>query len=423
MEQQAKKRFLPVILGTDMNGYTMAASFHERYGIKPVMIGRAPMRFTHGSSIIQKIHYNKNLSDNQAFLDYMKEIAQTYKQTYDSLILIGANDVYVNLIMTNKEALREDYLFNYVDPELRDQLFYKKNFYRLCEKYGVDIPHTHFYDCANPGAVPTDFDFPLIVKPSNVVAYQATGMHNTNKLYKVYSQEELEQVIQTVVAGGYKDELIIQDFIPGDDTYLWDSVYYANQDGEAQLITLAQVVLQEHVPHLTGSYTAMIVRYDKEVMDNLVRLMQAIGYQGYGNFDMKYDPRDGKLKVFEVNLRQGRGSSYISYCGHHLSEYLVDDLIYNKDKSLSYLKDEFLFTVVSKRVLRDFVEDEDIKEEVNELLKQKKYANPLLYKGDKGFRRNLQMWLRTQNYYRKYKEYGESFSPGNSTKEVKKATT
>ena len=54
------------------------------------------------------------------------------------------------------------------------------------------------------------------------------------------------------------------------------------------------------------------------------------GYMG-GMPNMKYDYRDGKYKVLEINARQGRCSYYISPLGYNLVKVLADDLIYNKE--------------------------------------------------------------------------------------------
>lgn len=396
--------FLPIIIGTDLNAYTMATSFFERYGVASIAVGKIPMRFTEGSSFFERFHYYDNLTEPQAFLQHMQEIAHQYKGRAKKLILIGTNDIYINLMIDYQDELKQDFVFNVISKELRDTLFYKKNFYAFCEKNGIDIPHTVFYNCQEAGPIPKDFDFPMVVKPSNVVEYQAKGLHTINKLHFLHSQEELNQTIKEIVHAGYSDDLILQDFIPGDDTNMWDSVYYGNQNGEAQLITLAQVLLQERQSHLVGAYTALIVRYNEKFMAKLANLLEQAGYTGFANFDIKKDPRDGKFKVFEVNIRQGRSSSYISYNGHHLAEYLVDDLVYQKEKPLTYFNADFLYTVVSKKVLKDFVRENQLREEALQLIKENKVGNPLISKQDKNLKRNLKMRLRSWNYYKKYKK-------------------
>src|SRR5699024_5938737 len=107
---------------------------------------------------------------------------------------------------------------------------------------------------------------------------------------------------------GYRDELIIQDYIPGDDTYMWDSVLYLNSKSKTELVTFGQVVLQEHTATAIGNYTSVLTRYNEEMMKKLQQFLETVGYVGFANFDIKYDERDGKFKIFEVNIRQGRSS-------------------------------------------------------------------------------------------------------------------
>ncbi len=401
---ETKHPFLPIIVGTDMNAYNMAISFHEAYNIKPILIGKESLSFTEMSSITETIELDNNLSEPKHFADILINMAEKYRAPGKTLLLVGTNDLYVRLIIENAKALKEHYVFNYPTEALMNQLQMKANFYELCAQHGIDTPTTYFYDCSQDAP----FDdggmmYPVIIKPSNGIEYSRNKFDGQQKVYKVESPKELFEVIQKIKASGYRDELIIQDFIPGDDTYMWDSVIYANAQGKTQLVTYAQVVLQEHTVTAIGNYTALITRFDKEMMVKLQQFLEAVGYTGFANFDLKYDARDKKFKVFEVNIRQGRSSYYVTALGHNMAEYLVDDLIYKKDKPITYLNEDFLFTVVPKMVLRNFVQNQAVQKDIKRLIKEKKYGNPLFYKKDTHMKRKLYLFARQVNYYKKYK--------------------
>src|SRR5690625_1380129 len=110
----------------------MSVSFHQQYNIKPVLIGQIPMWFTKGSTIIQDIHYVDNLEQSDVFLSTLKDIKNQYKDKYEHLILIGTNDLYVKLIISHRDLLKDDFLFNYIDDHLFERLYYKKHFYDTC---------------------------------------------------------------------------------------------------------------------------------------------------------------------------------------------------------------------------------------------------------------------------------------------------
>lgn len=400
----SKKAFLPVIVGTDINAYNMAISFHEQYNIHPVIVGRVILPFTNLSKIPRAIEFDKNLGEPSQFVETLIKVAKKYENEAEKLLLIGTTDLFVRLIIENRTVLQKYYVFNYIEEDLMNELQIKSNFYKLCEQHGIEIPTTYFFDCRTEDTFNADMMYPVIIKPSNGIEYYNHPFEGQAKVFKVNSKEEVQKVIDMIKNSGYKEELIIQDYIPGDDTAMWDSVVYVNSKGETQLVSFAQVVLQEHTKTAIGNYTALISRYNEEMMSKLRGFLEAIGYRGYGNFDIKFDERDGKFKIFEVNIRQGRSSYYITTMGHNMARYFVDDLIYNKSQPCAYLKGEVLFSVVPKIVLRKFVNDPSIQREIRQLIRQKKLVNPLFYKKDTMFKRKVYLFLRQINYYKKYKE-------------------
>ncbi|KAA0942116.1 carboxylate--amine ligase [Sporosarcina sp. ANT_H38] len=395
--------FIPIIIGTDMNAYNMAISFHEEYGIKPILVGKEPLSFTSLSSIIKTIELNPKLPEKQIFVSFLKEVAVKYAEPGKKMLLIGTNDLYVRMIIENADELKSHFVFNYISEPLMNDVLVKSNFYKLCAEHGIEAPATYYYSCRDENPFSEKVMFPIIIKPSNGVEYYKNPFTGMEKVYKVDSYDEVQKVIEKIKASGYQEDLIIQDYIPGDDTYMWDSVFYMNSQGKAELITFAQVVLQEHTVTAIGNYTALITRYNEEIMLKLKGFLEALNYVGYANFDLKYDERDGKFKVFEVNIRQGRSSYYITACGHNMAKYLVDDVIHGQQKELTLLNEKFLFTVVPKIVLKKFVSNQEVLKDVKALLRAGKYGNPLFYKKDHNFKRKLYLFARQINYYRKYK--------------------
>lgn len=397
-------KFIPVIIGTDLNAYAMARCFHEAYGIKPVVVGKLLLPFVKYSNIISDIVLHTELWGTDSFLKTMISVAEKYDYKNQKLILVGTNDFYVRLIIENTVELKKYFTFSYIDENLMNKLLVKANFYPLCKEYGLEIPETFIYSCKNNDENINFNKFPAIIKPSNGVEYLKHHFEGQQKVFKVDNIEELKKVIGMVVSSGYTADLIIQDFIPGDDTYMWDSVFYCNTAGKAKLISFAQVVLQEHTKTAIGNYTALIARYNEEMMHKLQAFLEHLGYVGFANFDIKFDARDGKFKIFEVNIRQGRSSFYVTACGYNLAKYLVDDVLYHREQTLTLVNKPMLFTVVPHIVLNKFVENISIRDEARKLIHEGHYVNPLFYKKDRNIMRAIYMFFRQLNYIKKYRE-------------------
>ena len=85
--------------------------------------------------------------------------------------------------------------------------------------------------------------------------------------------------------------------------------------------------------------------------------LEDIKYEGVANFDMKYDERDGEYKLFEINLRQGRSSYFVTLNGFNLAKYFVDDLVEDTpfDGNTLFGRGSKLWLEIPKSIFLDYV--------------------------------------------------------------------
>lgn len=394
--------FVPILLGSDINTYSMARAFHEAYKIKSKVIGKYPTGPSYNSKIVD-FTANEDIDKQETFLKIVNSFAE--KNKTKTILLIGCGDSYVSLISQNKENLKNNIIAPYIEYSLMDELIKKENFYKMCEKYNIDFPNTFIYKNGMAFDFKLPFEAPFILKPSNSVEYWEHPYEGQKKVYKIKTIKELNKIINQIYSSGYSDSLIIQDFIPGDDSYMRVLTSYSGKDKKVKLMSLGHVLLEEHTPHGLGNHAVIINEYNKELMDKLYDFLEEIQYTGFSNFDIKYDERDRKYKVFEINLRQGRSNFYVTGSGFNIAQCLVDDYIENKKMPVIVANSKNLWLVIPKQVAFKYIKDEKAKSEMKKLIAEKKYVNPLFYKGDLHFKRFISIFKTHISHFMKYKKY------------------
>ena len=393
-----------LIAGTDANAYYMARCYHEAYGKKATLLGKTPMIYIKYTNILNVI-YNDKIWTEQGFLDAIEDFRKNHPNK--KILLISSNETYAAFISKNKDIINEQFVHNYPSIDIINSLIMKETFYKTYENSVLDFPLTVYYNCSNPSEISDEFTYPVIIKPSNVIEYNHISFEGKNKIYKVNSKEELTQIVNTIVENGYKDTLILQEFIPGDDSYLFDSVVYCGKDKKVKFISFAQIGLQEHSKTMVGNAAVLINGFNQygdnsEMINKIRTFMEDIGYQGFAEFDMKYDYRDKKFKVLEINARQGRCSYYITPLGYNLVKVLADDLIYNKEMNFEVIDKEVLLSFVPKGVVKKYIANTEFKKKALSMWK-KGVVNPLKYNKDTDLKRKLLLARRHVDYYKEYK--------------------
>lgn len=397
-----KNNFIPLLFAGDINVYSVARAFHEEYGIKPFVYGKYPTGPCYKSKIM---NYNANpkADEQETFLELVLGFAKKYKEK--KILLIGCGDSYVQLISENKDNLPENVIAPYINIDMMNDLIHKEKFYNMCEEVGVDYPNTFVHKKELGYGFVLPFEAPFIVKPSNGIEYWRHPFATQKKVYKADSREELDSILNDIYEAGYGDSIIIQDFIPGDDTYMRVLTNYSDKNGKVKMMCLGHVLLEEHTPHGIGNHAVIITEHNETVESQFKQLLESMNYIGFSNFDIKYDIRDGKYKVFEINTRQGRSNYYVTGAGANVAKYLVEDYIEDKPLKENFVKTENLWLVVPKKVAFTYIKPEEYKKQMKKLFSEGKYVNPLFYTPDNNFIRKLKLFKSQMGHYVKFKKY------------------
>ena len=397
------KDLLPVLLGSDANVYGMARSFYMEYGVTSLAIGKGALAATANSRLVKMAVVEPNLEDDAVFVRTLTDFAKAH--TGKTLVLVSCGDNYTGLMARARAALEPYYKFACPTPELVAELDTKEFFYQACERHGLSYPRT--FGCTNENykTVELPFPFPCIIKASNSVAYWNCKFPHKKKVFVAYNKEEFDAITAAIYSSSYQDNLVLQEYIPGDDNCMRVLNCYSGLDHKVKLMALGRPLLEEQTPEGIGNYAAIMNVRDDELMEKMKAFLEDVGWEGFSNFDMKYDARDGKYKLFEMNPRQGRSSFFVTASGYNLAKWLVEDVVEHKEQGLTIADAHHLWMIAPAGIIKKYLKDEALLTEAKELMRQGKVSHQLFCKEDAGLKRRIWYIKNQLNNYRKYKRY------------------
>lgn len=178
-----------------------------------------------------------DLENPEKFLNKLLEVKKAHQDK--ELILVPCGDGYVKLVVKFQNELRPYYRFNCLSEELLKTLTLKESFYQICDKYGFERPKTEVVTFEDYETKEIDIPFPVIIKASNSVEYWKCSFKGKMKVFVAQDKAEYQRILKAIYSSTYKDHLTIQEFIPGDDTYMRVLNCYVGKDKKVKLMALA----------------------------------------------------------------------------------------------------------------------------------------------------------------------------------------
>lgn len=404
-EQDLAERLQPVVCGADILGYAYVRSYHEAYGIKPIVLSSIDVKVT-SSSRFCDYRIVDEVSEEEGLIATLAALGEELAAAGKVGILHGSADWNTRIISAHKDELSQWYVVPYIDFALLDEITQKERFYELCEELGIAYPKTWYVDCADD-AEPLDtsaFTYPLVAKPSNSATYDLLDFPGKKKVYEIETPEELERAVNAVRASSYQHKLVVQDFIPGGDDAIRSLTTYSDADGELRVVAGGRVVLQDHSPLALGNPVCILSERVERIIDDASRFLKRVGYRGYANFDIKYDERDGSYRFFEVNTRPGKNTFYVSLGGVNFVKPIVEDWVLGWEVPYAEAYEPYVYTIIPRTVVRRTVTDEALRDQVLGMYRTGRAHSPHDYAPDT-LMHKLWAFAMRQNQIKKFKRF------------------
>ncbi len=397
----------PVVLGGDIGAYSVARAFHEAYGVRSVVVSTVLTGVVRHSRFITNV-VEPDITDARAAVARLRAIAAEYAGK--RLILLGSADWLVRTIVENRAELEDLYTIPYVSRETLDLVTDKENFGRLCRELGLGHPTTVVHDVQAGGAPDVaGLRFPVIAKTADTAAYHEVEFPGKKKVFTVATPQELGELMERVRVAGYQGAFIIQDLIPGDDSGMRILTCYSDRDAKVRYASFGHVLLEEHTPGALGNPAGIITQAGGELVAQATRLLEHIGWTGYANFDLKFDPRDGGTVFFELNPRLGRSNFYVTAGGRNTVELYVREYLQGLDPlppgAPAEGTEQHLYTVLPRRLLLRYLVDPALRRRTAGLIRARRATNPLWCRAETDPRRLAYVALAQVNQFRKYRRY------------------
>jgi D-aspartate ligase len=244
----------------------------------------------------------------EKYEDKFIRILMQYGKKYDGSILIPADDATLISVSKNKSVLSDHYIVACPNWEISEKFIDKKYTYAIAESINLPAPKSFLprslEDLEKYGKI---VGYPCIVKPCRSHTYFE---HFRKKMVKVKNIDELVGEYLNVKASGI--EVLIQEYIPGDDTQgvNYNSYFWA---GEALIEFTAQKIRLS--PPEFGVPRVVKSKYLPELIESGRKIIRAIGFSGFSCTEFKKDSRDGIYKLMEINGRHNRSGLLSLRCG------------------------------------------------------------------------------------------------------------
>jgi predicted ATP-grasp superfamily ATP-dependent carboligase len=283
-----------VVLGCFRHGGVGIVRSLGRLGVPVYAIDADPMTPAFSSRYChQSIVFDLHTTSADASLEFLRKLAARIGRR---AVLIATSDIGALFIAKQAERLAEWFVFPKTDFGVVSAVCSKKEMYFLAKKWNVPTPETIFPQSKSEvESYASTALFPVILKPilSGPTALPMTLVASPSELLERYGS----------IPDPATANLMIQEYVPGGEEMTWTFNGYFDKDGKCDVAFTGRKL--RNYPVYFGQASLGICVHNEWVLNNTIEFMTAIGYHGALDLGYRFDGRDDRYKVNDINPRVG----------------------------------------------------------------------------------------------------------------------
>ena len=257
------------------------------------------------------------LAGEADFIGYLEHLGPRLPQR---AVVFPSHDEYVWPVSRHADRLAPWFIVPFSGWQVMRRVYDKRAQIEAAWRVGVDTPRTVFVSSgveleAAAGEVP----FPAVLKPVESLAFKRRFHRH---ILDVDSPADLRRIYDKVDDLGV---LMLQERVPGGESELYTVGSYLDAQSRPLAVFTGHKLRQ--YPHAGGSCLAGVSKWDGDLADSALRLLEELRYHGVSQVEFKRDPRDGRLCLMEVNARHWKWHGLAAACGVNLSLVAYRDAI------------------------------------------------------------------------------------------------
>ncbi|HUK95796.1 MAG TPA: hypothetical protein VLU96_12205 [Gaiellaceae bacterium] len=253
--------------------------------------------------------------DEEAFVSFLAELGETLAAPAP---VFATHDEPLNAIARAAGSLADRFLYPFPPWEVLSRIQDKREQLAAARRAGIEVPRTEApASAAEAQAAAEELGYPVLVKPSSTEGFKRRF---GRQAFRCETGAEVER------AYGEAEEFrpLVQELIPGRDGTLFTLGSYLAADGEALGVFCGRKLRQ--TPPGVGTCRVGEAVWAEDVVEQGLRLLREVGHVGLSQVEFKRDPRDGELRLMEINPRLWQWHGLATACGVDLPRIAYEDL-------------------------------------------------------------------------------------------------